>query len=508
MRWTRSLSLGLLALLVTGFPAIATANVRLPAVIGSNMVLQQGKPLTFWGWSDPDEAVTVELDGKKQSTKGDAAGNWSVKFEPLTEAGKSVEMTVTGKNSLKLTNILVGEVWLGSGQSNMQWSVSASLNAPQEIAAAKFPKIRLFLVPLVPSGTPAKDVVAQWVECDPKTVPGFSAVLYFFGREIHQKLDLPVGLIATSWGGTRIEPWIPPVSFETLPELKNELAHYKALKANYRKQVAEIAPQLAKWAADVAASPEGAEVPPAPALPGHPINSSGSPTGLYNGMIHPVVPFAMQGALWYQGESNRGAGMHYAEMMKGLISGWRTVWGQGEFPFLFVQLAPFRYGNNPTWLPEIWEAQQASLAIPSTGMAVTTDIGNVNDIHPNNKQEVSRRLSLWALRHTYGKTDLEFSGPVLDKAAFDGGKATLSFKHAAGLKSRDDKPLSWFTIAGEDKKFVPAEAKIEGETVVVSSPEVAKPVAVRFGWDELAEPNLCNGAGLPASPFRTDHSSK
>lgn len=505
MRWTRSL---LLALLASSIPTTTFADVRLPAVIGSNMVLQQGKPLTFWGWSNPDEEVTVELDGQKQSTKGDAAGRWTVKFEPLKEAGKSVEMTVTGKNTLKLTNILVGEVWLGSGQSNMQWSVAQSMNAPQEIAAAKFPKIRLFLVPLVPSGTPANDVVAQWVECDPKTIPGFSAVLYFFGREIHQKLDLPVGLIATSWGGTRIEPWIPPVSFETLPELKNELAYYKGLKANYRRQVLDVAPKLAKWAADVAAAPEGADVPPAPALPGHPINSNGAPTGLYNGMIHPVVPFAIQGALWYQGESNRGAGMHYAEMMKGLISGWRTVWGQGDFPFLFVQLAPYRYNNNPTWLAEIWEAQQASLAIPNTGMAVTTDIGNINDIHPNNKQEVGRRLSLWALAKTYGKTDLEFSGPVLEKTEFDGNTVKLTFKHASGLRSRDENPLTWFTIAGEDQKFVPAEAKIVGESVIVTSPAVAKPVAVRFGWDELAEPNLCNSAGLPASPFRTDRNAK
>ncbi len=221
-------------------------------------------------------------------------------------------------------------------------------------------------------------------------------------------------------------------------------------------------------------------------------------------MIHPVVPFAIQGALWYQGESNRGAGMHYAEMMKGLISGWRTVWGQGEFPFLFVQLAPFRYGNNPTWLPEIWEAQEASLAIPNTGMAVTTDIGNINDIHPNNKQEVGRRLSLWALRHTYGKTDLEYSGPVLDKAAFDGGKATLSFKHAAGLKSRDDKPLSWFTIAGEDKKFFPAEAKIEGEPLSSRVPMSPNPSPSASAGTNSPNPTCATArASRPALSART-----
>ncbi|HJT35994.1 MAG TPA: sialate O-acetylesterase [Pirellulales bacterium] len=484
----------------------AMAAVKLPAIIGSHMVLQASSPLTIWGWADPGEDVMVTFGDTKASAKADGAGKWLVKLPAMQASDQPREMTIVGKNTIQLTDILVGEVWLASGQSNMEWSVAASDNPETEIKAADHPKIRLFLVPKVPSRTPANDVQTAWTVCTPDTVKNFSAVAYFFGRELHQKLESPVGMIASSWGGTRIEPWTPPEGFADAAELEGERKQIEAMRDSYQTALKNALPQFKAWveAAEKAAA-GGTEIGDPPAAPADPYKVYGAPTALYNGMIHPLVPFAIRGALWYQGESNRGQAMHYHDLMKALIRGWRTVWGQGNFPFLYVQLAPFRYDNNVTALPEIWEAQTATLAVPNTGMAVTTDIGNVSDIHPRNKQEVGRRLARWALANTYGKTDVVFSGPTYESLAVDGKQIRLKFKHAhGGLAARDGKPLTWFSVAGADKKFVKANATIDGETVLVESPEVASPVAVRFGWHQLAEPNLMNKAGLPAVPFRTD----
>lgn len=484
---------------------VVRGDVKLPAVVGDHMVLQRDLPLPIWGWADPGEEVTVTFGENKASTKADEAGKWQVKL-PALKAGGPLEMTIQGKNTIKLTDILMGEVWVGSGQSNMQWSVTQSADAAQETAAAKYPKIRLFAVPLVPSGAPARDVNARWVECSPATVGGFSAVLYFYGRELHKTLDVPVGLINTSWGGTRIEPWIPPAGFESQKELKKEVENLKGVLKNYQNTLKTSVNLLRPWfnAAEKAIA-AGEPIPDPPALPGHPLNSSGGPTGLYNGMVHPLVPFAIRGAIWYQGESNVGQGMYYHELMKGLIQGWRTVWGEGDFPFYYVQLAPYRYGGRETALPEIWEAQTATLAFPNTGMAVITDIATVGNIHPPNKQDVGKRLALWALAKTYGKSEVVYSGPQFESLTVELEEARIKFKHADdGLVSRDGKPLTWFTLAGADKKFHPATATISGDTLVVRSNNVTAPVAVRFAWHQLAEPNLINKAGLPALPFRTD----
>ena len=476
----------------------AWADVKLPAIIGSNMVLQADTPLPIWGWASPGEEVTVTLLEAKATTKAGDDGKWLVKLPAQKTADKPVELTVAGKNTIKLTNILIGEVWAGSGQSNMQWSVSVSTNKDEEIKSAKHPSIRLFLVPLRLSPNPLDDVEAKWVECTPETVPPFSAALYFFGREIHKTLGVPVGLIAVSWGGSRIESWINRDGYAAQPALKKEFEDFDAL----RKARIE---QVKAWvAASEKAVTEGKDFPPGPANAADPLNQFGSYAGMYNGMIHGIKPFAIRGFLWYQGESNRGMGMHYFDLKKGLIENWRKVWGLGDFPFLFVQLAPYRYDTNDTLLPEIWEAQTATLAVPNTGMAVTTDIATIGDIHPPNKQDVGKRLALWALANTYGKKDLTYSGPLFDSVSVEGDKIRVKFKHASGLAARDGKPLSWFSIAGEDKVFHPATATIDGETVVVTSPDVAKPVSVRFGWNQIAEPNLVNKAGLPASPFRTD----
>ncbi|MDZ4688620.1 MAG: sialate O-acetylesterase [Planctomycetaceae bacterium] len=492
----------------------AWANVKLPAVIGSNMVLQQGQPLRIWGWADAGEAVTVTLGDSQVTATPGPNGRWQVELPAIAQPGGPHEMTVKGKNEIKLTNILVGEVWAGSGQSNMQWAVSQSKDAAKEIAEAKYPKIRLFLVQLLPSGTPADDVglppntiYGRWVECSPETVPGSSAVLYFFGREIHKQLDVPVGLITTAWGGTRIQPWIPPEGYAAIPELAEEQRQYRAALQGYVDSMKNFGKAAEAWAAKAQEALAAGQLPSVvPATPAHPLNNNYQWTGLYNGMIHPIVPFSLRGFLWYQGESNNGQGMAYYQLKRGLIQGWRKVWGRtdAEMPFLFAQLAPFDYGGDPTRLPGIWEAQTATLKVPNTGMAVLTDITTLKDIHPPNKQDVGRRLALWALAKTYGKSDLVYSGPLYKSMAADGSKIQIAFDHSAGLKSRDGKPLSWWSIAGADKKFVPAKAEIAGDNVVVSAEGVGQPVHVRFGWHQLAEPNLANGAGLPASPFRTD----
>jgi sialate O-acetylesterase len=302
-------------------------------------------------------------------------------------------------------------------------------------------------------------------------VGDFTAVGYFFGRHLHQELDVPIGLIGSNWGGTRIEPWTPPEGFQQVPALK------------------DIADNLASYPAK---NDQGQ------------VNHQ-TPLALYNGMIAPLVPYSIRGALWYQGESNNGEGMLYHEKMKALIGGWRTLWNDPDMPFYFVQLAPYRYGGDATRLAGIWEAQQATLSVPHTGMAVTVDIGNVTDIHPRNKQDVGRRLALWALAKDYGRKDLVYSGPLYKSMRVDGDSIRISFDYlGGGLVSRDGKPLTHFTIAGADGKFVAAQAEINGDVVVVHADEVKEPKAVRFAWHEEAEPNLSNKSGLPASPFRTD----
>lgn len=422
------------------FVAPARADVKLPAVIDSHMVLQRERPLPIWGWADPGEEVTVTLDSQSASAKADDKGRWKVTLKAVKADGKPHTMTIAGKNKIVLEDLLIGEVWLGSGQSNMQWSIDQSQKREEHTAAADKPLIRLFNVPLVQNSKPADDVKAQWTVCSPKTIGSFSAVLYHFGVRLQKELDVPVGLINASWGGSRIEPWI----------------------------VEE--------------------------------KTSG---GMYNGMIAPVHPFALRGFTWYQGESNVGEGMKYRDKMESLIKGWRRVW-DADLPFYHVQIAPYS-GYGPDLLPPLWEAQVASLKIPGTGMVVCTDlVDNIADIHPGNKQPYGDRLALWALAKNYGKKDLVYSGPLFKGIKIEGAKIRVSFAHVGGgLEARGGKALSEFEIAGKDGKFVPAEATIDGKTVVVQAQGVAEPTQVRYGWRNTANPNLMNREGLPASPFRS-----
>ena len=494
---------------------LAHSEVTLPRVIGSNMVLQRDMQAPIWGWASAGEEVTITLSTEAEgveplfstSAVADMEGNWQIKL-PAMAAGGPYTLQIKGSNTLELKNVLFGEVWVCSGQSNMQWPVSASNDSEAEIAAGMYPKIRLFYIPRVPSGLPQQNVAADWHETTPETIAGFSAVAYYFGRKLYKNLDVPIGLINTSWGGTRIEPWTPPVGLAGVPALTTISKEVQDVQANYRAQLPAKMKDIEAWIAETRKALEtDAPLTPMPDNT-HPLRHQGRPTALYNGMVHPIVPYAIRGALWYQGESNLRDGMRYHEKMKALINGWREVWGQGDFPFYFVQLAPFNYGGrnaNPLFLPQIWEAQAATLALPNTGMAVTTDIGNLRDIHPRNKQDVGRRLALWALAKNYSRDDVTYSGPLYKSMAVEGNTIRLTFDQVgSGLTSRDEEPLTWFQIAGEDKEFVEAQAKIDGDTIVVSSETVANPVAVRFGWHQSAEPNFVNKEGLPASPFRTD----
>ena len=503
-------------LFVASFALKSFADVRLPKIIGSNMVLQRGAAITIWGWADPGEKVTVQFGENKAKTKANSRGEWLVKL-PALESGENLTMTITGKNTIVLENIAMGEVWVCSGQSNMEKPIEPIgrqkpvINYMLEIPDANYPNIRLFHVQRNHSGLPLKDVTGKWQPCTPQSIKGFTAVGYFFGRDLHRALGVPVGLIESSWGGTRSEPWTPPSGFASVPELSDIFQQVVQANDKYETELAQSLKEYERWVKQTKKDlKKKIPVSPAPELPQHLLDSHRQPTGLYNAMIHPIIRYAIRGAIWYQGESNRGDGFAYRQKMQALINGWRKEWKMGDFPFYFVQLAPYNYSYNKnsadsTLLPQIWVAQLATLSIPNTGMAVTTDISDLYDIHPQNKLDVGKRLARWALAKTYGK-DIVFSGPIYRSMTIDGDKIRVQFDFVgSGLASRDGEPLNWFEIAGADKKYVRARAEIQGDQVVVSSQKVAQPMYVRFAWHQLAVPNLINKEGLPASSFNTEY---
>lgn len=625
-------------------------EVSLAGIFSDHMVLQRDIDLPIWGRAAPGEEITITLDEATRTVAADDEGRWRLDLPPQ-RAGGPTALVVEGQNTIRLEDVLIGEVWIASGQSNMGMTVASSDNAEAEIAAASAPQIRLYSVPHVISFAPEEEVGGQWRVCSPQTVGSFSAVAYYCGRSLHEELGVPVGLINTSWGGTIIEAWTDRTSLEKCPDLAAQLqrmddarGHWEELREKKRASVAAmhqmetdavLAATMSDPALDDATWPEmvvpewwekaglpdfdglvwfrkSLELPaswagqdlvlhlgpvdeidatyfngeriggqgsyaegmvdhwddpreygvpgslvkagrnlltvriidtaragglwgspaeemyltPADAVDAARVsvagawryqtgpqlfsfpeeNSPNQPAVLYNAMVHPLIPFAFRGVLWYQGEGNVGQGLLYTDRMQSLIEGWRGLWSQGDFPFYYTQLAPFRYpSSSPHLLPQMWEAQERALRLPNTGMAATTDIGDLADIHPTNKQEVGRRLALWALARTYGR-DVVYSGPRYEHMKVEGEALRLHFHHVhGGLASRDHQPLTWFEIAGADSTFVPATAVIDGETVVVSSPQVPEPMAARFGWHQEAEPNLVNDAGLPALPFRTHH---
>jgi sialate O-acetylesterase len=505
------------AIVATLVTPMARADVKLPDIFGSHMVLQQQMPIAVWGQAAPGEQITVRLSDASRRTTADATGKWRVSL-PAMKAGGPCTMTVTGPNTVTFDDVVIGEVWVCSGQSNMEMGISMCLDGKQEIATAKYPSVRLMMVPRNPSATPQDNIVAAtWSVCSPETIGrggwgGFSAAAYFFGRELQKSLNVPIGLVDASWGGTRIETWTPAHAFAEIPSLKgicDQVALTDPRSAAHKQRLAGFLAEMDKWTAKARLSMDQEKVVvPVPAFPKELNfqNDAQFPTALYNGMIHPLVPFGIRGAIWYQGEANQPDGMEYLDKMKALVGGWRRAWGEGDFPFYYVQIAPYEYDNEPSYiLPGFWEAQTAAMrAIPNTGMVVTTDIGDPKNIHPRNKQEVGRRLALWALAKTYGRQDVVCSGPTFQSLKTEGSKVRLHFDNSGGgLVSRDGKPLSNFEVVDRDRGgFVPATAIIDGEQLVLSADGVANPVAVRFAWNKLAEPNLANRQGLPAVPFR------
>lgn len=447
----------------------AFAQIELPSVISDNMVLKQQFEAPIWGWAKPGEkiSVTASWDQKEVKSTADANGKWMVKLQ-TPQAGGVHTITI---NDIVLKNILIGEVWICSGQSNMWWPLSQAMNADTEIAAVNYPEIRLFYVAREFADEPKKNCYGKWTDCSSQTAATFSAVAYFFGRELYRELGVPIGLIHTSWGGTPAEAWTRKEVLQSDPELAIYLKRFE-------EKVAEAEPGI---------------VP----------RDQRSPSSLYNAMIAPLIPFGIRGAIWYQGESNTREAKLYETLFPAMIQNWREDWRQGDFPFYFVQIAPYNY-DIPVICALLRDAQRKSLSVPNTGMAVTLDIGNPDDIHPRNKQDVGKRLALWALAKDYGRQDIVYSGPLYKSMKIEKNKIQLFFDHVgSGLMAKGGE-LTYFEIAGADRQFFPAQAKIDGKTVVVSSNQVKKPVATRFAFQNTDEPNLFNKAGLPASSFRTD----
>ena len=467
----------------------AVADVRLPGLISDHMLLQREAPARIFGNADPGEEVSVTFRGQTVQTVTNALGRWEVWLRPLSP-GPAADMTIRGANTITVADVLVGDVWVGSGQSNMQWAVRQSDSAEAEIAAAACPRIRLFSVPRKSSPVPVEDVAARWTVCSTESIAEFSAVLYFFGRQMHQDLEVPIGLVHASWGGTPIPAWISGPALTGRPTLAPFLTHWAGVIAQYPANMARHQQALSRWEASGSTGPR----PGAPLGPGH----AHEPASLYNGMIAPLVKYTIKGALWYQGETEAGRaqGHIYGEALMTLVHDWRRAFGQGDFPLYWVQLA--NYGGaakNGHWM-RVQEGQVQATALRNTGVTIINDIGNATDIHPRNKQDVGRRLAMLA-QHRGGS-------PRYRQFTREGQAIRLWFDEAGGgLTTRGGGPPRGFQIAGTDGRYVPADARIEGSTVLVSSPNVADPHSARYAWDYDPDGNLTNLAGLPVSLLRT-----
>lgn len=456
---------------------VLMADVRLPRIFADGMVLQRHQPIAIWGWADPGERVKVELNNQSRETTAGTDGKWKLTLS-AEEAGGPFQLVVSGTNKLMFSDVLIGEVWICSGQSNMQWTVASSNNAEAEIANANYPQIRQVEIPRKTSGIPLEDIEdpLEWKTANPQNVGKFTAVGYFYARELHKELNVPIGLINTSWGGTMVETWISKEALAKDKSLKNAIRVFESIPADTIRENTK---------------------------------PNRYPTLLFNAMINPLIPYTIKGAIWYQGESNASRAYEYGTSFPMMIKDWRKRWRLGDFPFYFVQLASFKAfgGTSATgskWA-ELREAQHQTLSLPNTGQAVTIDIGETDDIHPRNKQDVGKRLAAIALHDSYGQ-NVVYSGPVYKRLAIKGTEATIHFDHVhSGLTTKGSSTLVGFEIAGADEQFYPAEAHIAGETIVLSSPSVAKPKAVRYAWaDDPGKSNLFNNDGFPAAPFRTD----
>ena len=496
---TSRLPAALLALLLaaTSLPA----EVKLASPFTDHMVLQRELPVPVWGWAGAGEKITVEFAGQKKSAITGADGKWRVDLTALTASAESRDFVVAGQNTLTLHDVLVGEVWLGSGQSNMDFTVSKKVkyfsgvdHEEQEIAAANYPLIRMFTGEAAKAYEPRPTVGGAWKVCSPETVPAFSAVGYFFARELQKELKVPVGIVTLAFGASCAHAWIRRDAMLADPEFKAVLDRFDEQVKGYVPPTPET---LAERAA--AAAKAKAEGKRAPRTPASPVQDQHNPTVMFNGMIAPVVPFAIRGVLWYQGESITAPRELFPRWNALLVADWRKLWGR-ELPFYAVQLAALDNASNS---PQVREWQAEILKLPHTGLAVTLDIGDKKDVHPHNKAPLGDRLARLALANVYGRK-IESSGPRLADTTREGGALRLQFSHLGGGLVAKDGALKTFELAGADGKFQPAEASIRGDSVIVTSAAVPAPTAARYAWSNYPEgANLFNAAGLPAAPFRT-----
>ncbi|NBX30466.1 sialate O-acetylesterase [bacterium] len=492
----------------------AAADVSLNNMFGDHMVLQQGIKNKVWGKADPGEAVTVTLGGQSHSTTAAADGMWHVFLDPVHEYGGPHTLAVKGKNEVAFNDVLIGEVWVCAGQSNMQWSVNQANDPDIEKAAATFPNIRLVSVPQVGTQEPQWNFNGKWAACSPETVGDFSAVGYFFGRQLHQTLGVPVGLIDNAWGGSAAEAWVRREKLAAHPTLAAIHERWTKTEAALPAALAEFEKKLADWKVEAEkAKAEGKPAPKQPASPDGQMKGNARPGNIHSGVLTPSIGYGIKGAIWYQGESNAGRAYQYRELFPFMIRTWREEWGLGDFPFYWVQLADYKSEKaepaESDWA-ELREAQTMTMkALPNTGEAVIIDIGEGKDIHPKNKQDVAKRLARWALVETYKVPGIVCRSPLYKSMEKQGSKIVLSFDNvgakATGWRPFDVPEPVGFTIAGDDRKFVAARAAIRDDgRIEVWSDAVAAPVAVRYAWADNPVCNMYSGAGLPLTPFRTD----
>jgi sialate O-acetylesterase len=483
-------------LIVLAVAVSAHADVKLPALLSDGMVLQRDLPIHFWGMASPGENVTVTFLNHAAASAADSLGRWNVYLPPVS-AGGPYEVTIQGTNRIVLHDVLVGDVWIASGQSNMEFPMRQLANAEQEITAANFPNIHLLIVKRSASEYPLPDMTTTgWAACSPQSARDFSAVAFYFAREIQQKEKVPLGIIQSAWGGTVAEAWTSMDALTADPGLMPIFA------VRARMMDDRVETMMLQKQEDAQRAEAKAKGLPEPKFPWHPEPEIWRPAALFNGMIAPLAAFPIRGVIWYQGESNSivaRAPYIYGKQFRALIEDWRRHWGQGDFPFLYVQISNFKSTAEEDW-PTIREGQRSALALRNTGMAVTIDIGNPDDVHPLDKSDVGHRLALIARANVYGE-HVEYSGPLVREVTRDGNGLRVWFDHVGGGLMVKGPTLTSFEVAGADGKFQAAEARVDGSTIVVTTTTVERPTAVRYGWANSPDCNLFNQEGLPASPF-------
>jgi len=493
-------------------PSLVTAELRLPAIINDHMVLQQKQANPIWGWDTPGTEVTVTFGGQNKTAIAGKDGKWTVKLDPVSANADPAEITIKGSSERKIADVLVGEVWMCSGQSNMGMTVAGDWKAQVESLASNHPNLRLITVPRVGTQELKEDFSGTWEAANPENCQSFSAVGFFYGRYLHEILGVPVGLINNSWGGSAAEAWVRRDALEADDRFAGLMESWKSREAYFASEAgkAKNDAEVANWKKKAeAAKAAGTQVPRAPNSPAALLGGNSRPGNIFAGMVHPTLGYGMKGVIWYQGESNAGRAYEYRSLFPYMIEQWRKEWGQGDFPFYWVQLADFRdevaQPGESQWA-ELREAQTRTMSLPNTGEAVIIDLGEANDIHPKNKYDVAARLVRWALANDYDIPNIKPQSPTYKDMSVAGNKVILTFTHAAGgLRTVDVNEVRGFAICGEDRKWVWASAEITGaETIDVWSDEVASPVAVRYAWAENPVCNVFSKDGLPMTPFRTD----